>query len=164
MTKYLYRGHEYSVEGCSKEEVPSHFERVFPYYEYSDAEIKFQTRVLEKCIDDGLAVQIKNDKGESLGQMYFMPHGKHEMTAYHMWFQNKRVFAMMAHYLMYHTDCETIIYMPHQRKVLPFKFLMTEDNAKTFYNSENPLVIEIYTTQNVKLVERYFINEGIEEL
>lgn len=164
MVKYLYRGHEYSVEGCSKEEVPSHLERVLVYYEHTETGVKFQTKLLEKCIDNGTAWQIKDDEGNSVGQMYFMPHGKHEMNAHHLWFQNKRVFAMMAHYLMYHTNCETIFYMPHQRKVLPFKFLMSEDNAKRFYNSNDPLIIPIYTTANIKLVEKYFINEGIEEI
>ena len=71
---------------------------------------------------------------------------------------------MMAHFLMYHTSCETIFYMPHQRKVLPFKFLMSEENAKRFYNSDEPLIINIYTTQNIQLITKYFINEGIMEI
>ena len=71
MKQYTYKGRIYSVVKCVKEDIPSHVERVSSYWPVEILEDQIES--LKDCIENGIAIQLVNDKGKAQAIIYCLP-------------------------------------------------------------------------------------------
>jgi hypothetical protein len=148
MKQYTYKGRIYSVVKCVKEDIPSHIERVSSYWTASNVDIEQQTKLLEDCIDNGIALQLLNDKGKVQAVIYGLWLRNDNVKSHLLWIRSKKLFTILAWYLRQHLYIRNIYFMPHNKSFIPFEFLVKIASIKSFYSHNTPLIIDLYSSSN----------------
>ena len=158
MATYSYRNKLISIVPCSKEDIPSHIERVLSYWKSTDTNLEYQKTLLEACVDAGTAIKAVDDKGRSLGCMYWKPLNVNDYLIHFLWYRTGIIFGIGLDYVYKHTRCRVAYYMPHQRKRISYSNLLMRDNVMQFYNTEDAIKVNIRNPKIIKIYERYFVN------
>ena len=159
MATYSYRDHLISIVPCSKEDIPSHIERVLSYWESTGTSIDCQKTLLEACVDAGSAIKVLDESSKCLGCLYWKPlKNESEYIIHYLWFKNSTIVGIMVDYVYRHTYCKTVMYVPHQRNKISYVKFLTRDNIRSFYSSYPAIVVNIRNTKINKIYTRYFLN------
>ena len=148
MKQYTYKGRIYSVVKCVKEDIPSHIERVSSYWLADNVDFTEQTRLLEDCINRGIALQLLNDKGKVQAVIYGLWLKCDDIKSHLLWIRSKKLFTILAWYLRQHVYIKNIYFMPHSKSSIPFEFLVKPLSIRRFYSHNAPLVIDLYSSNN----------------
>ena len=148
MKQYTYKGRIYSVVKCVKEDIPSHIERVSSYWTADGVDIEQQAQLLEDCINNGIALQLVNDKGNTQAVIYGLWMKCDDIKSHLLWIRSKKLFAILAWYLREHAYIKNIYFMPHSKSLIPFEFLVKPMSIRRFYSHNAPLVIDLYSPDN----------------
>lgn len=163
MATYSYRDKLYSIVPCSKKDIPSHIERVLSYWKSTGTDIEKQQKLLEQCVDEGTAIQcISNNR--CYGCLYWKPLNKDINITYFVWFKHGIVLGIGLDYIYKHTPYKKLCYVPHKRDKISYKSLLTNINIYTFFNTDNPITVDLHNHYLTKLYKKYFINLGIKEI
>lgn len=161
---YDFNGDIYSVVACTKEDIPSHTERVLSYWKETNTSIPTQFKLLEDCIEEDTAYKLIDANGVSKAGIYLQFTKIDEARCYFMFLENKRMLAMLFHYLRTVTNINVVLFTPHDKKFIPFKFLMNEISIRMWINTGVPIRIGTYSKQGQALYEDHFLRYGIKEL
>ena len=148
MKQYAYKGRIYSVVKCVKEDIPSHIERVSSYWTADGVDVEQQTRLLEDCINNGIALQLVNDKGSTQAVIYGLWLKCDDIKSHLLWIRSKKLFTILAWYLREHAYIRNIYFMPHSKSLIPFEFLVKSMSIRRFYSHNAPLAIDLYSSDN----------------
>jgi len=164
MYKYSYRNKIYSIVSCTEKDIPSHTERVLSYWKSTDTDIKKQYQLLESCIKVNTAFKVLDETNNCCGCLYWKPLTKTDYTVYFAWYKNFIIVGIDLDYIYKYTSCQFIYYMPHQRHTLSYKALLTEQNTRIFYNSNEPIKLDITNYKFNNIYKRYFLDKKIKEI
>ena len=165
MCKYHYRDKTYSIVPCSKEDIPSHIERVLSYWESTGTNIEYQKTLLEACIDAGTAIKIVDENNNFYGCLYRKPINDFEDLVHFIWFRNGLIVALFLDYGYHHTQCMTLRYVPHQRFKISYARFLTRSNILEFYSNSPTINIDIRNYKLLRLHDKYFkSNPKVEEV
>lgn len=156
MVKYLYQNRQYSVDKCSKEDIPSHIERVLSYWESTNTTISYQISLLQSCVEANEAFKVLDDKGETIGCLYWKGISGKEAGVYFCWFKNGLALAIGQDYAYRYSPYQVIYYMPHQRYKLSYKCMLTLPSILTFYKTNLPVPVTLRNHKMMKHYRRYF--------
>lgn len=163
MKQYQYKGRTYSIVRCTKEDIPSHIERVSSYWIKESVDMTIQLMLLHECIKEGLCLQLVNDKGSTQAVIYSNYCGYDNVTSHLLWIRSKRMFAILGWYLRQHSKIRNIFFMPHTKDYIPFEFVVKPMSIRKFYTHNTPLVIDLYSTYNhnvgLDLLEKGIVEE-----
>lgn len=158
MKQYKYQGRIYSIVDCKVEDIPSHIERVSSYW--PSEIIEDQTETLKDCIENGIAIQLINDKGKPQAVIYCLPIKEQEVKSHLLWIRSKRLFAILAWHLRTYLDISKVVFMPHSKDFIPFEFMVTPASIRRFHSHNMPLIIDLFSPENRELGYA-LIREGI---
>ena len=166
MAAYSYRDHIISVVPCSKEDIPSHIERVLSYWESTGTNIDYQKTLLEACVDAGTAVKVLDESGKCLGCSYWKPlENEYEYIMHYLWFKSGTIIGIMIDYAYKHTMCKTLLYVPHQRDRISYASFLTRNNIISFYSKDPAIIVNIRNLKIMKIYKKYFAdNSNVKEV
>lgn len=166
MATYSYRDHLISIVPCSKEDIPSHIERVLSYWESTGTNIDYQKTLLEACVDAETAVKVLDESGKCLGCLYWKPlENESEYIIHYLWFKNSIIVGIMIDYAYRHTYCKTVMYVPHQRNKISYAKFLTRNNIMSFYSKNSAVVVNIRNPKIMKIYKKYFAdNPNVKEV
>lgn len=162
--QYDFDGRIYTVVACVKDDIPSHTERVLSYWEETGTSIPTQYKLLERCIEAGTAYKVIDDTGKSMAGIYLDMTSINTANCYFMFLENKRMLAILFYYIRLTLNMYSISFKPHDKKFIPFKFLLTEANIRLFRSCDEPLTIGILSRKSQILYEDHYLRYGIKEL
>lgn len=162
--QFLFEGRTYSIADCSKDDIPSHTERVLSYWKSANVDVSEQLKLLEKCIESGTAFKVVDDEGKDRAGIYYVPRKVQEGDCYYMFLDNKRMIAMLFFYLRIVECLEALYFMPHTDNFIPFQFLIDKNSIRNFHSYHTPLRISFYSNKSNHLYEDHFVRYGIKEL
>lgn len=162
LKQYELQNEVYSIIACQKEEIPSHIERVSSYWQLSSNNVP--TTSLETSIDTGNAFKVVNSKNELKAVVYLYPVFDYTVRGLLLWFENKRMLAMLHHYIQFNTEYNTIQFIPDSRDKIVFRFLVTDPSIKQFIETGYPLEITRSSKKTKILYEDHYIRYNIKEL
>jgi len=163
--KYSFEGRVYSVISCTKEDIPSHTERVLSYWESAKVNISTQIKLLEKCIEQGTAYKVVDDEGKDRAGIYYIARkGLQSGDCYYMFLDNKRMLAILCYYLRMRVCLDTLYFLPHTKGFIPFRFLVDESSIRDFNCYGFPLEIKLSSQKSRYLYEDHYVRYGIKEI
>lgn len=166
--QYNFNNSIYTVTNCTLQDIPSHIERVSSYWKNTD--INTQIKQLEKSVKENTAFKVIDDKGISKAIIYIVLNNNKIYNIGQsnlLWFDNKRMFAILAYYLRVHKNIFKLYFMPHIQKGIdniPFKFIVQDSSIRLFYSHNTPLEIDLYSNKCNKLYNLHFKKYDIKEL
>ena len=165
MKQYKYKGKIYLVTECTLEDIPSHIERVLPYWTSANVDIEEQTKVLEKAVNNHTAFKVVNDNNETEAAIYLIKlNNKFIMQSNLLFFNDKRMFAILSYYLILTVNIHKIYFKPHTKDFIPFKFIVQDSSIRLFHSNDLPLEINLYSKKSQILYEDHYLRYGIQEL
>lgn len=162
--QYDFNGRIYTVVACTKSDIPSHTERVLSYWEDTGTSISTQHKLLEKCIEADTAYKVVDDTGKSMSGIYLDMTSINTANCYFMFLVNKRMLAILFYYLRLTVNLYSVSFKPHDKKYIPFQFLLTESNIRMFRSLDKPLTIGVCSKRSQILYEDHYLRYGIKEL
>ena len=164
MDKYMYKGKVYSVVECTLEDIPSHIERVFSYWESANVDITEQIKLLENAVNAKTAFKLIDEDGNTEAAIYYEHLFIQSVTSYFLWFKDKRMFAMLCYFLRMRKYLRYIHFLPHAKNYIPFEFIVELDSIKAFHIHGTPLRIDLASKQSYELYEDHFVAKGIRRI
>lgn len=164
MKQYKYKGKIYTVTTCTKEDIPSHIERVLSYWKANDVDLAEQTKLLEQAVDEGTAYKVVNEDGEDETAMYCIKSTRHEAQSNLMFINNKRMLAILCHHLRTRVSLKTIYFKPHSKNYIPFEFVVDDYSIRLFHSHDRPLAIDLFGKKGQRLYEDHFKRHDIQVL
>lgn len=162
--QYMLNNEIYSLVPCVVEDIPSHTERVYPYWcKDKTTSISTQQRYMEYCIKEDTAAKIVCN-GEDKAAIYVKLTSIDTATAYCCWFENKRMMAILMYYARFTMNLNLVRFYAHTQEYIPFKFLINKINIRLFDSHHVPLDVFINSRESRILHEDHFIRYGIKEL
>lgn len=162
--QYKLKNDIYTVTACTKEDIPSHIERVLSYWKATNTSISTQTKLLELAVEADTAYKVVNSDNEDMCVMYLLAESHTVAQCNLLWFVNKRVLAMLFYYLRFMTEYQTFTFTPHSKDFIPFRFLIPESSLRIFFTQGTPIEMSVYGSKSQILYEDHFLRYGIEEL
>ena len=156
MDKYMYKSKVYSVVECTLEDIPSHIERVFSYWQSANVNITEQTSLLEKAVANHTAYKVINDNGDTEAAIYYEHTHLQSVMSYYLWFKDKRMFAILCYFLRMRKYLHYIYFLPHVKNYIPFEFIVDDDSIRAFHLNGTPLRIDLTSKKSNYLYEDHF--------
>lgn len=160
----MYKGKIYSVVECTLEDIPSHIERVFSYWDSAGVDITEQTSLLRKAVENHTAFKVINEEGITEAAIYYEHIYLQSVTSYYLWFKDKRMFAILCYFLRMRKYLHYIYFLPHTKNYIPFEFVVDLDSIKAFHINGSPLRIDLTSRKSDYLYEDHFKAKGIQEV
>ena len=159
MAAYSYRDHIISVVPCSKEDIPSHIERVLSYWESTGTNIDYQKTLLEACVDAGTAFKIIDENNKCYSCGYWKPiENSDDYLVHYFWFKNGIILGIVLDYVYKYTTCKHVQYVPHQKQRISYASFLTRNNIISFYSNSPVMVVNVRNPKLIKVYEKYFLN------
>lgn len=164
MKQYEYAGRIYTVTTCTKEDIPSHVERVLSYWQECDVDISEQIKALEDAVQSNTALKVINDLGETESAIYFKKLKAHDVQSNLLFLNNKRMFAILCYHLRVVTSLRAIYFLPHTKDYIPFEFVVDDYSIRLFHSHNRPLEINLFSKKGQMLYEDHFLRHNIQAL
>ena len=161
--QYRFDNRIYTVTNCTKDDIPFHTERVLSYWTSCNVDIEAQISALNQSVDESTAFKVLNDSGETEATIYCIRNGKYYQSNM-LWFNNKRMFAILCYYMRLTANILIIKFKPHSKDFIPFEFIVQDSSIRLFHSDDLPLEINLYSTKSDRLYELHFKKFNIEEL
>ena len=141
-------GKIYAVHSCTKEEIPSHAEKVLPIWKECNADLEYQMQSLEVCVDSGYAFKVIDQYDRVIALIYCEPYPKKKgvLVSHLLWMQGKKAFATLAWYLRVVLNINTIMFRPHRTDKIPFRLLVSPSSIRYMHTHNTPLVVNLFDT------------------
>ena len=81
-----------------------------------------------------------------------------------LWFENKRMLAMLSYYIRMHKNITHFFFLPHRKDFIPFLFLVKDSSIRLFHSHNRPLEIDLWSKKGERLYQDHYVRYGIEEL
>jgi hypothetical protein len=164
MNQYKYRDSIYSVVNCTIEDIPSHIERVLPYWKPNNVDVDKQRTVLEQAVNEGTAFKVVDTDGNTKAVIYYIKFKVNSGTSNLLWFEDKRMLAILCYYLRLKANMLYLYFMPHSKNYIPFEFIVQDSSIRLFHSHNQPLKINLYSRKSHRLYEEHFLAKDIQVL
>lgn len=164
MRQYKYQGNIYSIVDCTLEDIPSHIERVFSYWQSANVNIDEQRVLLEKAVNEHTAFKLVDEHDNTMAVIYYIKIAVDSGQSNLLWFKDKRMFAMLCYFLRLGVNIHYVYFMPHTKNYIPFEFVVQDRSIRLFHSHNQPLKIDLYSRKSQILYEDHFLAKGIQVL
>ena len=164
--QYQLRNKIYTIADCSKNEIPSHIERVSQYWSQLDESIEDQVARLQQCVDLGVAVKILDEKNKLNLACYTIPHPKDKSLhlGQMLWTTSNRFIALFFYWLHTHKKVYSISFMPINIDLIPFIKIVEDMSIQKYYNFHTSLRVNLFKGKANRFVTKYVNLYNIQEL
>ena len=160
--QYKYRDKYYSIINCTKEDIPSHIERVSSYWTSYGIDFNEQRKWLEKSVEQTNAYKMVDTSNRLYACAYLLPANTYTMQAVLGWFHTKIAYAIGCFFARQTLGLRTIAIMPHTNDFIPYQFAVDEGSIRAFYDLGSPLLIQLCSKKNIDIYKTKFRDNDIE--
>lgn len=164
MKQFLFNNNPYTVATCVFQDIPSHIEKVLSYWTKANVNIDEQQLALEQAVDEQTAWKVIDSNNIIHAVIYCNMLNNRDAISNLLWFENKRMFAILSYFLRLTANIQHIYFLPHTKDFIPFKFIVQDSSIRLFHSHNEPLEIDLYSKKSQKLYETHFLKYGIQEL
>lgn len=164
MQQFEYKGRIYTVTNCTKEDIPSHIERVLSYWQDCHVNVEEQKEALKEAVENNTAFKVVNDLGEDEASIYYIRENPWTGISNLLFFNNKRVFVILGYYLRIFICLTNIYFLPHTKNYIPFEFIVEDSSIRLFHSDGTPLEIDLYSKKSQMLYEDHYVKHNIQVL
>ena len=163
-SRYEYKGKIYTIEHCTKEDIPSHIERVSSYWKDYGVDFDAQTELLEESVEGGNAYKLVDTDDNLYACAYLLPVEPEIAQAVLGWFHTKVAYAIGCFFVRTALGLRIITLMPHTTNFIPYRFTIDENSIRSFHDLGTPLVIRLHDEKNITLYKEKFRDKGVKVL
>lgn len=164
MKQYNYDNKVYTVINCTLEDIPSHTERVLLYWKSTNTDIDEQIKLLQDAVKANTAFKVIDDTGTTKACIYYnLLHWQTGQSNY-LWFENKRMLAILSYYLRMYCNLVKLLFKPHSKTYIPFSFIVEDSSIRLFHSHDYPLEVNLWSKKCISVYENHFVKYNIKEI
>ena len=151
MQSYKFRNKVYTITPCTKEDIPSHLERVLPYYAKEDIEI--QKDRMHMAVYNGTAFKLVDEEGTTHTFLYYEQLDEKNVIGIALWWSYLRLFFIFGRWFRPIVQIEYIHVEPHNKSFIPFAFLTDDYFIEEYEKGNGPLAFHLWSKGCEKIRE-----------
>ena len=164
--QYQWKDRIYKLVNCTKEEIPSHSERVLSYWKQSGSDPEDHYRAMKISIDNGIAFKIVDEDNKEYLTTYLSYYrtSKQTVLGHILWSATKFALAMAMHHVKNDLEVASIFLIPLLPNLIPYSFIVDTNSIKLYHAFHQPVLISTQTKKYNDFLRSYFDTEKIKEL
>ena len=164
--QYQWKDKIYKLVNCTKEEIPSHSERVLSYWEQAGENPEDHYRAMEISIDSGIAFKVIDNTNKEYLTVYFSYYkdSRQCVLGHVFWTATKFALAMGLHHVKNDLEIASIFIMPLLPNYIPYSFLVDNTSVKLFHAYHQLVIISTQTKKCNDFLRSYFDTDKVKEL
>lgn len=143
MQSYKFRDSIYTITPCTCEDIPSHIERVLPYYDQGDIEV--QRERMTTAVYNGTAFKLIDEEGVVHTFLYYEQLTEKDVIGIALWWSSLRLFCIFGRWFRPTVQIDYIHVEPHDKNFIPFAFLTDSYFIEQYKKGNGPLAFHLWS-------------------
>ena len=165
LEQYLFKDIVYSIYNCTKQDIPSHIEKVYQYWSNGDIKVNMdkQYKLLEQSVEDELAFKLVDSNDNVCALLYAIIKEPQYANIYLFWGSRKPFIAMITTY-GFCNYAVTARFYPHYINHFPYEFLINDISIRSWRAYKTPIEVTPYSEEYKKFIKLNYTNKKIKQL